>query len=104
MELSRLLSNLINNAIEAHATRILIQAENVQPVTRIKISDNGKGIPNDKLKKVIEKGFSFNKKSGTGLGLSYAKEVTEKSGGQLILFSTLGEGTEIILEFMAENA
>lgn len=96
----RSLSNLINNAIEAMGGRgklqISLEAHSKDSVC-IRVIDNGCGIPADKLQRIAERGYSFNKKGGHGLGLSYAKESIEEMGGQLQIFSQPEKGTEVQL-------
>jgi hypothetical protein len=56
-----------------------------------------KGIPKDKLNIVFERGASFGKKNGTGLGLYHAKRTIEKYNGTIELESKLGIGTNILI-------
>jgi K+-sensing histidine kinase KdpD len=67
-ELSRILSNLLNNSIEASSVKceIIIKLITHNNSVQISISDNSKGIPKDKLNIVFERGASFGKKNGTG--------------------------------------
>ena len=60
----------------------------------IHLSDTGKGIPGNQLKKVFQPGFST-KKRGWGLGLSLAKRIIENyhSGKIYVKQSKPGEGT-----------
>ena len=62
----------------------------------IKISDNGLGIPGEIQAKIFENFFTTKPVGkGTGLGLAISHQIiVEKHGGQLILNSTFGEGTE----------
>jgi len=62
----------------------------------IKISDNGLGIPDEIQAKIFDNFFTTKPiGKGTGLGLAISHQIiVEKHGGQLILNSTLGEGTE----------
>lgn len=58
----------------------------------IKIADNGGGIDRETLKKVMVPLFTT-KKDGTGLGLSISKNILNKYGGDLKIFSKKGTGT-----------
>jgi signal transduction histidine kinase len=107
IELSRILSNLINNSIEAFAEqngRVLVSFESDQNCHRISIKDNGKGIPSDVLKKLGQPGLSFGKEysvggiiSGTGLGVSHAKMTVDSWGGSIAILSVLEKGTEFVI-------
>jgi len=73
-DLKRLISNLLNNALEScHALPIIqIQLEVIGKKARLSITDNGIGMNNDQLHKYLL-GLST-KHQGKGLGLSSAAE------------------------------
>ncbi|MCM2351129.1 MAG: HAMP domain-containing histidine kinase [Bacteriovoracaceae bacterium] len=100
-DLMRVLSNILNNSIEAIDVSGLIKIHfNLEGSDFIlSISDNGKGIPEDVLQNFREKTFSFNKASGHGLGLNHAKDFITKIGGSLKIDSITGVGTRIKLTF-----
>lgn len=58
----------------------------------IGISDNGVGIPDDKLEKVFNPFFTT-KSDGVGLGLSISSRLLEENGGKIELESKENEGT-----------
>ena len=78
------LSNLINNAVQAidgHGevdVEISSDSENMT----IQIKDSGLGIPEKDLEKVFEPMFTT-KKTGTGLGLVICKSIVEQHGGTI---------------------
>ncbi len=95
--------NILINACEAvgEGGAITIEEEEemqepLGPVSVIRISDNGPGIPADLLEKVFEPFFST-KEEGTGLGLSIAVRVVEQHGGRLAVESVEGHGTTFII-------
>ena len=68
----------------------------------IVIRDNGIGIPQADCDRIFERFYRVNKShskevGGTGLGLSIVKHGMAFHAGQIVLHSTLGEGTEIRL-------
>lgn len=67
---------------------------------RISITDNGRGMTEEVRQRVFN--YLFTTKAvgkGTGLGLSISRSIVEeKHGGWLTCNSTLGEGTEFIIE------
>lgn len=96
-EMKRLLSNLINNAAEAlpeKGGKIVVCLDANEQQVFLTIQDNGCGIPDDQLTKVLEPGVSF-KAKGSGLGLSHAKETIELYHGKLRLQSIVNQGTTI---------
>ena len=64
---------------------------------RIIVSDNGKGIAGENLSKAGQRGFSFGKANGNGLGLSHARSFVEAAGGKLTIQSRVGLGTMVTL-------
>ena len=66
----------------------------------IRIADNGPGMSEDVQKKIFDPFFTTKPVgSGTGLGLSISYQiVVEKHQGQLSCISTLGRGTEFVVE------
>jgi hypothetical protein len=63
----------------------------------ITVKDDGKGIPENQLPLVFEKGHTYGKQSGSGLGLYSAKKFTEESGGTIKVSSKIGIGTNVDL-------
>lgn len=100
-DLKRVLSNLINNSFEAMVgsgvIKVSLEAKNHAIICRV--SDNGKGISEKILPKLMEEGSTFGKERGNGLGLSHAKKVVEAWGGSIQLESQLGTGTVVTLAF-----
>lgn len=94
-ELKRVISNLINNSIEAFNDsngKIDLILNESQDDFIIQIKDNGHGIPKALQEKVFDRGISL-KNSGSGLGLFHAKETVEKFRGKIDLSSKEGLGT-----------
>ena len=107
-EFKRVLSNLINNAIES----LTIKSNGMVKISLFKksthliisIQDNGCGIPDDILPKIISGEISTQKKNGHGLGLSHAIQIAEKLGGQLTIKSRIGEGTTVDIFLLQVSA
>lgn len=64
------------------------------------IADSGIGIKEDDLDKVFQEFYQVDNKinsaGGSGIGLSFAKNIVELHGGELEIESNLGHGTEVI--------
>lgn len=107
--ISQILINLISNAIKyTDSGNVDI---NVAPLKRegefvyiqFKVRDTGIGIEKSKLKKIFapfEQADKSNSREygGTGLGLSICQMLSDAMGGVLSANSTLGKGSEFILE------
>lgn len=96
-DLQRIVSNLLNNAIEASEDRkgpITVEVRVYPLFVDIIIEDKGKGIPEKVLAEIGQEGFSFGKK-GTGLGVFHAKSMLRSLGGTFDVASTLRVGTKV---------
>ena len=100
-ELMRLLSNLINNAVEAFANetgRVVVAVRAHEDTIHLSLRDNGRGIPPEILQRLGEAGVTHGKEgtqSGSGLGVYHAKKSVEATGGQFKISSQVGVGTMI---------
>ena len=97
------IENIIKNSIDSIDQRrgeISISLKKELNEIKIRIKDNGKGIPKKDWKNIFRPGFST-KKAGWGLGLSLANRIIEDihNGNLRVLNSTINKGTiiEIIL-------
>lgn len=98
-ELKRIISNLVNNSVEAITGPGRIEIGLSDGLLFVK--DNGKGIPPEVLAKFGEKGVSYGKEgtqSGSGLGVYHAKTTVESWGGQLYATSILNKGATFTLK------
>ncbi|HEY9039355.1 MAG TPA: ATP-binding protein [Roseovarius sp.] len=72
---------------------------------RISVTDQGMGIPPDRLTKVFEPFFTTKRTGeGTGLGLSTAYGIVKQTGGFIFVDSEEGAGTTFFLMFPAHEA
>lgn len=95
----RVLSNLINNSVEAMSPDkpglITLSLNKEDSDLILELRDNGCGLSSDQIKNVLENGTSINKPNGNGLGLKYAKEVIEGINGRFKMYSKQGMGTTV---------
>ncbi|GGE01716.1 hypothetical protein GCM10011515_21740 [Tsuneonella deserti] len=112
-QLELALMNLIINARDAMPSggeiRVSIArdegAANNDPRLRIRIEDEGCGIPAEAIEKVTEPFFTTKETGkGTGLGLSMVSGFVHQSGGELRIESVVGKGTTIDLVLPATEA
>jgi len=96
-EFQRLVSNLLNNSIEALGGAGAVSAAIAAPDGKVllTIKDDGKGIPPGILAKLGQKGGTHGKAGGTGLGLYHARTTVEGWGGTLNIESAPGAGTTV---------
>jgi signal transduction histidine kinase len=104
-EFQRVISNLINNSVEAfksNSGKIIISVKKNNDQVEISIKDNGQGIPSHLLEKLGQEGFSYGKneksQGGSGLGLFHAKQTILKFNGKLNISSTENNGTIILIQ------
>ncbi len=93
--------NLVKNAAEAFEdqtskitdkTIIHVQANQKGKITEITVSDNGDGIPPEILDDIFIPFFTT-KESGSGIGLSYSRQILRAHGGSLLCQSKVGKTT-----------
>lgn len=96
-DFSRVLSNIIDNAIEAGSNIINIDIRNIfdeKEYIDIEVKDNGKGIPMEILKRISEGQQVTGKANGHGLGLLHAKKAIEIDWhGRLLIESEQDKGS-----------
>ncbi len=99
--LKRCLANLLENAIKYGKTAQVIIEDGGERL-RIRILDQGPGLPAEQLGKVFEpfyrvEGSRNRDTGGTGLGLAIAKNVAELHGGSIELRNRAEGGLEAVL-------
>jgi signal transduction histidine kinase len=91
--------NLITNAIKftPEAGRVTVHVGRVDDEARIDVTDNGAGIPGDKLEAIFERFVQIKKhdRRGLGLGLYISKCIVEGHGGRIWAQSKVGEGSTV---------
>lgn len=101
----RSLLNLVQNAMQATASggEVTLRAEPKQQWVHLTVADSGKGIPEDKLAEVTVPFFTTREK-GTGLGLAIVSKLARAHGGQLLIESEVGKGTEVTLQLPVDRS
>ncbi|MBL8799730.1 MAG: GAF domain-containing protein [Planctomycetia bacterium] len=99
----RALLNIVTNAIDAVEERNpgqVIVSTNVEADgawARISVTDNGTGIPLNKVAEIFKPFVSTKGAKGTGLGLAVSRKVLREHGGDILVQSQPGKGTRMIL-------
>ncbi len=102
-QLNQVFMNLLNNAVQAfpedHEKPVIeIFTEDTDSVIKIRIKDNGIGIPEHVKKRIFEPFFTTKDVGvGTGLGLSISYGIIEKHDGTINVNSEVGKGTEFVI-------
>ena len=95
-KLERVLYNLLLNACEAApkgSGRVDVEILEKSSAVEIRISDNGRGIPDAIRDRLFEPFVSHGKENGSGLGLAVAQKIIQDHGGEISVERTSQEGT-----------
>ena len=100
--LMRVFNNLVKNSIQAipdqKIGRIKIELiQTGQHQVRVKVTDNGVGIPKTIRSKVFFPNFTT-KNSGMGLGLAISKNIIDNLGGKIYFLTEENKGTVFTVE------
>ncbi len=95
----QILINVLGNAVKFTTTgQVTFKVRYAREIAQVDITDTGPGIAQAELDKIFEpfaRGSSAagNAASGTGLGLTISKMLTDLMGGEMSVSSTPGQGT-----------
>lgn len=103
--LERILLNILSNSIKFNRENgnIDVNMSFDERYVNISIKDTGIGIPKDKMGLLFDRFKKINNRltkinEGSGIGLFIANELVKINGGEMIVNSELGEGTEFIIK------
>jgi 3',5'-nucleoside bisphosphate phosphatase len=104
-DLSLHILDIAQNALEAGASRIEIQLVEDQAGNRLSldISDNGKGMDPETVKRVLDPFFTTRTTRKVGLGLPLLAQAARAAGGDLEVKSDRGQGTRVHAWFAADH-
>jgi two-component system CheB/CheR fusion protein len=90
-----LFSNAIDAMRDGGTLTIVLRESKVENLLgiRVRIEDNGVGIPPENLARLFEAFFTTKPNSGTGLGLWVVKQFIESWGGQIEVTSSVDPDT-----------
>jgi signal transduction histidine kinase len=96
----RALSNVLDNSVEAISGSgcVSVEIKQTNDTVLVSIVDTGKGISPEHISKLGQKGMTFDKAGGTGLGLYYANKTINEVQGSLTVNSDGISGTAVIFE------
>ena len=104
-ELALHILDIAENGINAGAdlVEILVEESYRDNLLRIGIKDNGRGIPQELIKKVLDPFYTTRTTRRVGLGLSLVKEAAKRCDGDFQLHSEEGHGTEVKIIFRRDH-
>ena len=94
IELSYHILDMVQNAVEAGASKIEIRIDEDLKADRLRIEirDNGRGLSEDQKAKVLDPFYTTRKTRHIGLGLPLFFTACRQCGGNLDVYSTPGGG------------
>lgn len=100
-KISEVLVNLMGNALKHAWTRIKLSMRAEGEWIRISVTDDGAGVPDDQKEKIFEAFYQLpgdeTAVKGTGIGLAFAKSLTEAHRGSLSVEDAEGGGASFVL-------
>lgn len=115
--LKQILINLIGNAIkftndggiQLNTGIVWVDEDSGMYKLSFTIKDSGAGIPKEKVQTIFERfeqleHSTTRQHGGTGLGLTIVKNLVEKMGGAISVYSEVGEGSEFSFTCIFEKA
>jgi len=96
--------NLVLNAVQAMPAggHLTISTSANDGKLLMLISDTGSGMTPEQIKQIFEP-FSTTKSRGLGLGMPYAQKIIQQHGGQIVVQSQQGKGTDVRIELPAHE-
>jgi len=110
-QIQQVLINLLVNARQAMPSGgqivIRLSYDPAQEMIELMVRDTGAGIPAEKLPRIFDRFYTTKSgpdasgKGGTGLGLSFCRDVIEAHRGRIRVESSVGKGTAFTLKLPA---
>jgi signal transduction histidine kinase len=96
--------NLVLNAVQAMSKggRLRISTGDGNDKLWMVIADTGPGMTAERIKQIFEP-FNTTKSRGLGLGMPYAQKIINQHGGQIVVESKPGQGTQVKIELPASE-
>ncbi len=100
-EISLHILDIVQNSVKAEASliEIIIDENKTDDVLDITITDNGKGMDEEKVKMVIDPFFTTRTTRKVGLGIPMYREAALQTGGSFEIESRVGEETRVFARF-----
>jgi signal transduction histidine kinase len=82
--------------------RVLLKVQCGSDAIGISVEDNGTGMTSDQLKKLFTVFYSTKGIKGTGLGLFIADKIVRLHGGDMVVESSLGQGSRFCIRLPSQ--
>jgi len=105
-ELNQVWFSLLDNALDAipESGKIRVQAGLETDLIKVRIIDNGQGIPHDKIDRIFDPFYTTKSPGqGTGLGLDLSRRIVRRYNGDINVRSEPGK-TEFCVNLSPENS
>ncbi|KPK71849.1 hypothetical protein AMJ87_06430 [candidate division WOR_3 bacterium SM23_60] len=104
-DLSLHILDITENSIAAGATviEITVNEDSRENLLTVTIQDNGSGLEEKNLKKVIDPFYTTKESKRVGLGVSMLAHATREANGTFDVQSKKGEGTKITATFVYDH-
>ncbi|HET7476929.1 MAG TPA: ATP-binding protein [Dermatophilaceae bacterium] len=100
--------NLIENAVNYAdgGTRVVVALKTARDLIELSVTDQGRGIPEGEQARVFERFYRVDPArsratGGTGLGLAIVKHICSNHGGEVTLWSQIGQGSTFTIRLPA---
>ena len=101
-DLTEMVGNLLDNACKWARREIWIEGRREDETLRIRIEDDGPGVPEERLEEIVQRGVRLDERSsGAGLGLDIVRDIADLYGGSLTLGRSPRGGLRAALELPA---
>ncbi|WP_244982650.1 ATP-binding protein [Croceicoccus marinus] len=110
----QILLNLLGNAVKFTTKGEVRLAVSAEPCggerirVRLEVSDSGDGIQQDQIARLFEPfeqaGTAIDRSGGTGLGLSITRQLVHAMDGDIVVDSTVGQGSRFTAEILCAHA
>ena len=98
-ELEQIVLNLLQNAVQAGATEVVLRTAVSNGHVRVVVRDDGRGIPARDRERIFDPFFTTRVQDcGTGLGLSIVHGIVRRYEGRIDVQSRVGRGTSFTID------
>ena len=104
-ELSLHVLDIVQNSLAARARKvaIMITEDSHSNRLRLEIADDGRGMDEEKVKKVLDPFYTTRTTRRVGLGLSLLEANARQCGGGIAVISLPGKGTVVKADFILDH-
>ncbi|MFB6298108.1 MAG: PAS domain-containing protein [Salinirussus sp.] len=96
--------NLLNNAVvhnDEELPEVTVSATAADDVVRVRVADNGPGVPDDRKTRIFEEGNKGLDSEGTGLGLYVVRTLVDRYGGDVWVEDGDPGGSVFVVELLS---